>query len=159
MNEARPEWRLPTPPEDPDVVLGKQVILRPRPNGDAVDTDPRRAALPPMGGAPSSPRSIGSVDPVVYYYDQRALQSPPATATATGPTRPSWPSPRLFMTPPAAPSGWSRSTPGAGTRCSSRSGPGPSGNRTSRGVTAGGLRCGPGSEWDGLVKNMLFEID
>ena len=86
--------RLPTPLKDSDVVSGKQVILRPRSNGQAVDADPRRAALPPMGGAPSSPRSIGSVAPVVYYYDPRALRPPPATAT--GPMRPSWPSPRSF---------------------------------------------------------------
>ena len=52
MNVVRPEWRLPTPPEDPDVVSGKQVILRPRPNSDAVDTYPKPAALPPMGGEP-----------------------------------------------------------------------------------------------------------
>ena len=39
-------------PEDPDVISGKQVILRPQPNGNAVDTDPRPAALPPWAGSP-----------------------------------------------------------------------------------------------------------
>ncbi|KAL7527995.1 hypothetical protein ACHAWF_002399, partial [Thalassiosira exigua] len=56
--------RLPSPQEDLDAVAGKQVILRPRLGGEEGGSS---------GGDASDATDGGDAEPVVYYYDPRAL--------------------------------------------------------------------------------------